>query len=222
MSAFKALAVFLLTACLAWVACKATLLNDAEKAAILARHNQWRASQGASNMNGLAYNESLAILAEGWAEQCIFGHPNGIWPNYTLIGQNLYAISGADLDMNDGCDAWGNETAYYNFTGNSCQKGQQCGHYTQVTWANTRTVGCAYQTNCSYGGYIWTYLFCNYYPPGNYVGQWPFNNTGSSCTNCPSGNLCSAGLCWSPNSNSSTGTGKAATTPAPVQTGCTH
>ena len=50
-----------------------------------------------------------------------------------------------------------------------------CGHYTQVMWNNTQSVGCGLRTTCT-GTYA-TMISCNYYPPGNYVGQRPFPRT---------------------------------------------
>ena len=50
-----------------------------------------------------------------------------------------------------------------------------CGHYTQVMWENTQSVGCGLRTTCT-GTYA-TMISCNYYPPGNYIGQRPFPRT---------------------------------------------
>jgi pathogenesis-related protein 1 len=44
-----------------------------------------------------------------------------------------------------------------------------CGHYTQIVWRDTTSVGCAAQS-CPQGE-IWV---CDYSPPGNYVGQHPY------------------------------------------------
>ena len=46
---------------------------------------------------------------------------------------------------------------------------QSCGHYTQVVWANTLSVGCGVAV-CPTG----TIVVCNYAPPGNYVGEKPY------------------------------------------------
>ena len=67
--------------------------------------------------------------------------------------------------------AWGGESVYFKYgvfpdvstTGNW----MDVGHYTQIIWRNTLTVGC--------GGALGSdglYRFvCNYSPPGNYIGE---------------------------------------------------
>lgn len=44
------------------------------------------------------------------------------------------------------------------------------GHFTQVVWADSTSVGCAV-TTCSldYAGEV--IIACNFYPPGNYVDE---------------------------------------------------
>jgi hypothetical protein len=44
-----------------------------------------------------------------------------------------------------------------------------CGHYTQIVWRNTKSVGCAVARGK--GVEVWV---CNYDPPGNYAGQRPY------------------------------------------------
>jgi len=43
----------------------------------------------------------------------------------------------------------------------------QCGHYTQIIWADTQKVGCAYH-NCNKGN-EGAFFVCHYWPPGNYA-----------------------------------------------------
>ena len=40
-------------------------------------------------------------------------------------------------------------------------------------WSTTQRVGCFLQPRQARGG-SWDYLVCNYSPPGNFVGQQPF------------------------------------------------
>ena len=69
-------------------------------------------------------------------------------------------------------DNWGNEVNNYNLATNTCTPGKVCGHFTQVVWKNTARLGCGKATAAD----GWTYVVCNYDPPGNFVGQSPFGN----------------------------------------------
>ncbi|HTV21284.1 MAG TPA: CAP domain-containing protein [Polyangiaceae bacterium] len=48
-----------------------------------------------------------------------------------------------------------------------------CGHFTQLVWRATRTVGCAYAT-CRREGFLDEYWVCNYDPAGNVRGRSPY------------------------------------------------
>ncbi|KAM0873367.1 hypothetical protein ACQ4PT_038107 [Festuca glaucescens] len=54
----------------------------------------------------------------------------------------------------------------YSYAANACAPGRDCGHYTQIVWRGTASVGCA-RVVCDDGG---VFMTCNYYPPGNVVG----------------------------------------------------
>ena len=77
-------------------------LSEAGKQALLDKHNALRAKvargeetngpqPAAANMKKLVWNEELAVIAQRWADQCIFEHDtnrektDGVW-----VGQNLY------------------------------------------------------------------------------------------------------------------------------------
>lgn len=74
-------------------------------------------------------------------------------------------------------DAWYNEIEYYdynNITGIE-HDGQEVGHFTQVVWASTTSVGCAVvqcDTMARYGQNA-TYLLCEYSPAGNVYDETP-------------------------------------------------
>jgi len=65
--------------------------------------------------------------------------------------------------------------------------GGECGHYTQVVWANSRYVGCAFR-RCPHK----VVTICNYWPAGNlnYPTIKPYTK-GPACSKCASG----AGRC---------------------------
>lgn len=94
---------------------------------------------------------------------------------------------------------WYAEISDYTFDTGACVAGKMCGHYTQVVWADTTTLGCG-ATLCGadtaagldLGGNDVTILVCNYAPPGNVGSQQPYI-PGETCAACSSG--CSGNLC---------------------------
>ncbi|KAI3871933.1 hypothetical protein MKW92_017852 [Papaver armeniacum] len=143
----------------------------------LAPHNAARADV---NVGPLEWDETVAAYACDYANQragdCSMIHSSGPY------GENL-AMSTGDLSAADAVKMWVDEISNYDYYSNSCQGGE-CLHYTQVVWRNSVRLGCA-RVTCSSGG---TFVICSYDPPGNVVGQRPYNydviysNTGSIYT----------------------------------------
>jgi len=202
-------------------------LVDTDKLTILNLHNQYRnmTAQGltssqpsAGNMNQMIWDAGLAKVAQNYSSQCIWAHnPNrsSQLKNYLnitsfdyvnqYVGENLFISTGSETidTILTGIEYWYNEYQYFTFgtisgTG-TCQSGQQCGHYTQLVWGNTRYVGCGY-TKCATVQNLPTFtnaiLFdCNYYFAGNYVDDYPYISA-ESCSNCPEDRQnCQDGLC---------------------------
>jgi pathogenesis-related protein 1 len=115
----------------------------------------------------MEWDDGLAEVAAAWAAGCVFEH------SVTQYGENLAAFSNS-VEPAVVVDAWFSEIDFYDYENNSCQRGQQCGHYTQVVWRDTTRVGCAMQS-CDLDGFgPAEYWVCNYDPPGNWVGEWPY------------------------------------------------
>jgi len=75
-------------------------------------------------------------MAFTWASLCVWEHgqpPVDPPPSWRFIGQNLYMVSGASLNLTTAIQAWYDEKADYDYTTLGCADGKQCGHYTQVT-----------------------------------------------------------------------------------------
>ena len=206
------------------------VLTEAGKEALLKAHNDQRSitARGmtgtqpmAKNMVKLTWDQKIADTAQVWANNCKFKHDSSSY------GENLFvAFSSADNIDNieklvSGVNRWYMEHTDYVYDGNKCNK--VCGHYTQNVWANTKTVGCAYASKC---GIIPKYpydvlLVCRYGPPGNYVGQLPYEkatSTSEIASNCPSGYVgdSASGLCIKSTGDKVT-TPKAATVaPTPI------
>ncbi|KAH7373978.1 hypothetical protein KP509_17G082100 [Ceratopteris richardii] len=129
--------------------------------------NQARAEVG---LPPLQWNTQLANYARWWAAQnavygdCRLHHSGGPY------GENIFWGNGKEWSPLDAASDWANEKRWYNYWSNSCLFYDACGHYTQIVWRDSRYVGCA-RVTCNDGNIFMT---CNYYPPGNYIGQRPY------------------------------------------------
>lgn len=134
--------------------------------AFLQAHNRVRAAVGEKP---LQWDRKLARFARRWANQrrgnCDMVHSMGPY------GENLFwGGPGAEWKAEQAVVEWAKEAEDYDRDSNACTPGKMCGHFTQMVWNDTDKVGCAL-VNCVKGGVIIT---CNYDPPGNYVGESPF------------------------------------------------
>lgn len=127
--------------------------------------NQARAQLGEPP---LVWDERVAGYARWYAERrrsdCALRHSFGPY------GENIFWGSGRNWQPRDAVVAWVSEKKYYDYGKNSCIGDEMCGHYTQIVWKNTRSVGCA-RVVC-FNGQI--FMTCNYFPPGNYIGEKPY------------------------------------------------
>ncbi|WOK98547.1 pathogenesis-related protein PRB1-2-like [Canna indica] len=133
----------------------------------LSSHNQVRAILGESPIE---WDRSLAKYARWWSRlrraDCAMVHSTGPY------GENLFWGSGQNWTAADAVRIWAEERAFYDPVDNSCSPGKMCGHFTQIVWNDTVRFGCAV-TKCHAGGGI--FVVCDYDPPGNWVGERPFN-----------------------------------------------
>ena len=134
------------------------------------RHNYWRAELG---LPKLKWSNKLATVAQNWANNlkargCKMEHST------TRFGENLYwswSSKGKKRSPQEAVDAWASEKKDFNFEKLECNKAWYvCGHYTQLIWENTQSMGCAV-AYCKDGSEVWV---CNYEPAGNVVGQKPY------------------------------------------------
>nr|CAD1824773.1 unnamed protein product [Ananas comosus var. bracteatus] len=89
-------------------------------------------------------------------------------PGYTY-GENIFWGQGHRWTAAEAVGAWVAENQWYHYDNNSCS-GPDCSHYTQVVWRTTEQLGCA-KITCATGD---TFVVCEYYPPGNYIGARPY------------------------------------------------
>ncbi len=137
-------------------------LSSAEIKGVLDVHNRARAEVGISP---LKWNTNLANIASQYADtlaqSCNFGHSgNG-------YGENLFMGTKGAFTPMDGVREWVNEKKDYDYSSNSGTG--VVGHYTQVVWSRTTSVGCGIGYGCGN-----MFLVCNYDPAGNMNGEWPY------------------------------------------------
>ena len=143
----------------------APALSAADQQALVSAHNTARAVVGAPP---LAWNAALATYAQNHLKTlvpaCALAHSGG--PH----GENLASWTGAAA-VTQAVTLWVAEKAQYQGAGGPYQgPSDGAGHYTQVVWGATTTVGCA-RTTCTKNAMSWTLLSCNYAPRGNVLGQ---------------------------------------------------
>ncbi|KAK7210375.1 hypothetical protein V2G26_017553 [Clonostachys chloroleuca] len=149
----------------------ASLTSDETEA--LRLHNAARAGKG---LPPLKWDPKLAANASAWAQSLknsnSFQHSSAaLRPNQ---GENLAQNSSPKTPINNpltlGTQQWLSEEKYYSGQAISGTDFSKYGHYTQIMWKTTTSVGIASATNGK--GTYWT--VARYSPPGNIVGQKPY------------------------------------------------
>jgi len=194
-------------------------LTDYDKSEIVRLHNEYRRQAGSSDMKLMSWDDKVAAVAEEYVKQCSFAHSASSirkTDDFSYLGENLYKswTSSSVLSatgVNSSSVSWHNEISDYTYADGSCTPGKACGHYTQMVWADTYTVGCgaSFCQDSDPRFHHSLIVSCNYGPGGNYVGQKPFKK-GTACSQCTNGFItCVDGLC----SDGRTSTAVTTTTP---------
>ena len=146
-------------------------------------HNDVRAEH---DVQPLAWSDEVAAHARQWAQylaeenNCQMMHRPRSGQFARLYGENLYWASAILLSNGRRRPQqihpahvvanWAGESKNYSYRENSCAAGKSCGHYTQLVWKGSKTLGCG-MAFCEDSSQIWV---CNYDPPGNIIGQKPY------------------------------------------------
>jgi hypothetical protein len=135
---------------------------------ILNAHNKYRAAVG---VPPLVWSDDLAAAARVWANtlnsNLQFAHD----PETQKQGENLWMGTAGAFSLTQMVDNWGQERQNFrngtfpnvSTTGNWFD----VGHYSQMVWRNTTSVGCAGVSGPD-GNYR---LVCRYGPAGNVIGR---------------------------------------------------
>ncbi|MBZ5708572.1 CAP domain-containing protein [Nannocystis pusilla] len=138
-------------------------------AGITGAHNSVRAALG---IPGLTWSPAVAQFAQAWADEleaqgCVMKHRPDDGPDAQQYGENIFKSWGYPPRAEDVVAKWVAEEADYDDETNTCSG--VCGHYTQVVWRDSRRLGCGMAV-CG-DQEVW---ICNYDPPGNITGEWPY------------------------------------------------
>ncbi|ELT96244.1 hypothetical protein CAPTEDRAFT_209756 [Capitella teleta] len=175
-------------------------------------HNAKRREESAKNMAELIWDETLADLAQEWAEQCTWAH--GMTKQTCRgdkLGQNLYTGQAeySPEEIMKVLTSWHGEKANYILENVTCTS-PPCSHYTQMVWHDTYAIGCGYHTCPTLDVGEETprtnalVFACDYHKTGNWKDEKPFVKVASeeTCNDCAtllngvsSGAKCSDGLC---------------------------
>jgi uncharacterized protein YkwD len=128
-----------------------TTTNFADRA--LAKHNAYR--QLHQDTGPLTWDSRLAQDAQSWANRCVWGHSTND------LGENL---AKGTTDIDTAVSLWYNEINSYDY--NNPGFALNTGHFTQVVWKGTKSVGCAVQ-HCPNLENL-PIIVCNYSPAGTW------------------------------------------------------
>ena len=147
-------------------------ISSEEAQAALGFHNRARAEVGSPP---LKWSEKLSEYAQAWADElastgCKMKHRphSGKWKQQ--YGENIYWCMGFVATATDASEDWYSEIKDYKHGRLSAQNFSGIGHYTQMVWKSTRTMGVGV-AHCRNGQMI---IVANYDPPGNYMGELPY------------------------------------------------
>lgn len=125
------------------------------------------------------WDDKLAELAQKWVDGCTFEHSGGSLTSEFGYGENLAAGTG-EQDIAGAVSGWVDEEKAWNPSNPVFS--METGHFTQVVWKGTTTIGCAYKdcpssTGPFGDGYgpTWRLHSCMYTPPGNFGGEYEKN-----------------------------------------------
>ncbi|CAF1539606.1 unnamed protein product [Rotaria magnacalcarata] len=137
----------------------------------LEQHNFYRQQLHCTGL--LILNSSLNTIAQNYAQYLannnIFKH-SGV----AGLGENLYySFSSTGMNSLNGSRptaAWYNEISLYKYS--SPVFSAATGHFTQVVWAGSTQLGIGIALTSNH---LTAYVVANYFPPGNYLGQFSAN-----------------------------------------------
>jgi hypothetical protein len=134
----------------------------------LTSHNTVRNKLGVGSVK---WDTTLASAATAYAKKLAAASTTGyLVHSGSGYGENLSSGKGTSFATSHLIEGWANEVKYYikGCTYPKCTTGGVVGHYTQLVWRNSVTVGCGYALDKAK---VWGYLVCRYNVHGNIPGE---------------------------------------------------
>jgi Cysteine-rich secretory protein family len=153
-------------------------LTTQDQQAIVAAQNAYRADP-AVNAPNLQWDSTLATGAQTWADNLATNVHQLQHSDPSMrqgLGENIASATTGSNTPAQMVDFWGktivqgrSEQAQFKpgIFPNVSKDGGPVGHYTQMIWKTTASVGCGIATDSTNGN---TYLVCRYSPQGNMAG----------------------------------------------------
>lgn len=147
-------------------------INADEARLVLEHHNKVRRDVGSPP---LVWSARLSAFAQQWAQKlakdgCDMKHRprSGEWAQQ--YGENIFWGSADTYTPLDASESWYSEIADYRYGVLDYSNWYETGHYTQMVWNTTRSMGMG-RAVCAGGEVI---IVANYDPPGNMMGRKPY------------------------------------------------
>jgi uncharacterized protein YkwD len=137
---------------------------------ILQAHNNYRM---ALKEPPLVWSADLAKDALAWAQHlAAINKMDHDMSARGKEGENLFVGTANSFSYTDMVEMWGNEKRSFKYDiypNCTTKRSEVVGHYTQIVWKNTQSVGCALASNGQTD-----FLVCRYAAPGNIIGEKPY------------------------------------------------
>jgi len=134
--------------------------------AIASYHNKVRADVGVAPMK---WSVTLAVYAQEWADHLAATTCKMAHRTQHKYGENLFQGTAGYYSAVDAAKGWESEKKDYRGGVLTASNWHPAGHYTQMVWRDTTSVGCG-EAVCNKT----LIVACNYDPPGNYLGRRPY------------------------------------------------
>ena len=119
----------------------------------------------------LTWSPDLAAHAQAWADHLATQENcNLIHTTNNPYGQNLFGGTGGNWTALYASQDWYGEKKLYHYAVLTQSNWYATGHYTQMIWRSTKSVGLG-QATCPGGGIV---IAAEYDPPGNMLGEAPY------------------------------------------------